>query len=162
MKTQFLFLTMSRPKLSSQVHGVLWMQWFRPLQTPGYKRESGEASAVQDTVMCFPLYAFRVPSCSKRDDFPESPLKLSWYFPLALITPRDIFFFSYFGSLFLLHHSCTCQWEFCRNTGRRPTNLFPKKQTFPELVTVMHPFKKTQQSQRPLSSWHYGTIDDAN
>lgn len=48
------------------------MQWFRPLQTPGYKIHSSEASDVQDTVMCFLSYVFHVPSFSKTNDFAVS------------------------------------------------------------------------------------------
>ena len=98
---------------------------FRPLDTRSY---SGEATDIKDTVLCFHSSMFHVPSFSKRDDFAQSPLKSSWYLPLALTTYRGmLFFFSHFSSLFLLCNSCTCYWGFCRKHGKVTDKPFPRR-----------------------------------
>lgn len=137
MKTQFIFLTTQRPKLSFQVNGILWMQWFRPLQTPRYKIYSGEASDAKDTVM-FHLYVSHVPSFSKRDEFAVSS-EIIVVFSLGTHYSQ--------GYIFLLHNSHTCWWEFCRDMERRPTNL--------SLLTPAPPQKKTGVSR---ASYYYAPI----
>lgn len=88
------------------------MQWFRPLQTPGYKIYSGEASDVKDTVMCLHSHAFCVPSFSKRDNF-EVTLEIIMVFSLGTHYLTGIHFsFHTSASFSFLHNSCTCQWEF--------------------------------------------------
>lgn len=54
---------------------------------------------------------------------------------------------------FLLHNSCTPQWEFCRNTGRRPTCLFPPRNRHCQIQLLLCTQSNNQEPSLLVASW---------
>lgn len=79
--------------------------------------------------------------CSPKGTTLQSPLTSSWYFPLALTAYRGIFSF-HSSAPFLFYVTLAPVSESFVGTWEGDQQTFPpKQQVFPELATVMHPFK---------------------